>query len=275
MAHEPMSERVRDVGDGLILAFPQGDTRIEGKRLETVELFFFRVSSAARYFQRYTALGNITSGSTSPTDGYDYLGDTGVGTGSDIFRVEEDDWHLLHFGFGTSHPDLQVFSTVSAKSNGDPAIDRTGSAEDIVPGTDDRGWVASPHIENIYDPPALTERVSFKNNSDGEFLEWAFHNDGPNTLSGGDLELFFTGRGYKVMPVPDREMQDLMLEMALRRPRDPVIDSIYHQVGGVGAYTLGTNEPDSWNDMDSFKRTFRVDDLPGQGRRATPGMQAD
>lgn len=273
MAHEVMSERVRDVGDGLILAFPFGDTTVEGKSIDSVRLFFFRVSSQTRYFQRYTALGNIASGNTTPTNGYDFLGDTGVGSGDDLFRIEDDDWHLLHFGFATSHPDLQVFRAVSPQANGEPALDRSGSDEDITPGTDDRGWVAQPQIDDKYDPPAITERVSFRNDSDGEFLEWAFHNDGGATLSGADLELFFTGRGYKVMPVTDRRLQDLMLEMALRRPADPLVDTVMHQVGGVDAYTLGTNEPSQWEDIDEFKRIFDVGDLPsgGGGERATQG----
>lgn len=256
MVHERMSERVRDVGDGLILSFPIADTEVADKDLKTVRMYFFRVSSETRYFQRYTSLSNIGSGNTSPASGYDFLGDSGVNSGSDIFRMETDDWHLMHFGMATNHPDLQVFYAVSPRSNGNAAQDRNGTSEDIVPGTDDRGWFASVQIDDRYDPPAFTERVAFRNDSDGEFLQFAFHNDGNATLSGNELNLFFTGGAYKVQPVTDQKVQDLMLQMAQSRPEDPLIDTIIHQVGGVSPYTLGSEEPGDWEDVRTEGRPF-------------------
>lgn len=262
MAHERISDRVRDVGDGLILAFPIDTTDVAGQRdLRTTKLFFFRVASETRYFQRYTSLANITSGSTTPTNGYGFLGGTGVDSGSDIFRVENDDWHVMHFGFSPVNPNLQVFQAVSPNANGDPAQDRNGQGEDIVPGTDDRGWITTPQITDFYDPPAATERVSFRNDRDGEFLLWAFFNDGSSTLSGGDLDLLFSGRGYKLQPITDREQQDLMMRMAMSRPSDPAIDTILHQVGGVNEYTLGSEEPDEWQDVAGMTRTMNVTEM--------------
>lgn len=259
MAHETISERVRDVGDGIILAFPIEKTEVAGNnQLQTTRLYFFRVASETRYFQKYTSLSSISSGSTSPTNGYDYLGDTGVGSGDDIFRISTDDWHLMHFGFATAHPDLEVFKAVSPNANGDPAQDRTGQGEDIVPGTDDRGWYSQKQIADQFDPPAFTERVSFRNDKDGEFLLWAFHNDGGSALSGSQLDLYFTGRGYKLQPVTDPEVQDLMLREAMMQRRDPEIDTILHQVGGVNEYTLGSEEPDDWGETNGLSRTFNV-----------------
>lgn len=263
MAHELMSERVRDVGDGLILAFPITDTTIAGEAINTTRLYFFRVGSETRYFQRYSSLSNITSGSSTPTNGYGWLGDTGVDSGSDIFRMSTDDWQVMHFGFGTTHPDLQVFQAVSPVANGNPAQDRTGQGEDITPGTDDRGWVASPQITDKYDPPAFTERVAFRNDRNGEFLLWAFYNDGANTLSGAELDLFFTGRGYVTQPVTDSDVQDEMLRMAQQRPSDPTIDTVLHQVGGVTDYQLGTEEPDSWGETPEMQRDVNADELAG------------
>lgn len=268
MPHEVMSERVRDIGDGLILAFPIEDTSVANQsEIETTCLYFFRVGSETRYFQKYTSLANISGDGTTPASGFDFLGDSGVGSGSDIFRVENDDWHLMHFGVGTEHPDLEVFHAVNPRANGNPAQERNGTGEDIVPGTDDRGWYSSKQIADKFDPPAFTERVSFRNDKDGEFLRWAFHNDlSGTTLSGNDLNLYFTGRAYKVQPITDPETQDTMLEMALQRPDNPEIDTIMHQVGGVTNYTLGSEEPDSWGEVDGLVRTFDVDGL-GQGGR--------
>lgn len=284
MAHATMSERVRDVGDGLILAFPIADTEVAGATVETVRLYFLRIGAETRYFQKYTALANIAAGNTTPTTGYGYLGDTGVDTGDDIFRIETDDWHLMHFGVGTSHPDLEVFYAVSPRANGDPAQDRTGTGEDITPGTDDRGWISEVHIPDRYDPPAFTERVAFRNDDSGEFLQWAFHNDGGAQLAGNELDLYLTGRGYKTQPVTDPETQDLMLQMALSRPADPVLDTIIHSVGGITQYTLGTEEPDEWKTVrqqdPGMSRTFTIDEFPprppgsppdrGRQRAATP-----
>lgn len=273
MPHEVMSERVRDVGDGLILAFPITDTTVAGQTIRTVRLYFFRVGSQTRYFQRYQSLSSINSGSTTPTSGYDFLGDTGVGSGSDIFRIQNDDWHLMHFGVGPSHPDLQVFHAVNPNANGNPAQERDGENEDITPGTDDRGWYSMKQIDDKYDPPAFTERVSFRNDRDGEFLRWAFFNDGPNQLSGSDLDLFFTGRGYKVQPVTRQQVQNTMLDMALRRPDEPVIDTIMHQVGGINTYTFGSEEPDSWGDVD-FTQDFNIENLSPGGGQAGGGRRA-
>lgn len=267
MSHETMSERVRDIGDGLILAFPITQTQVANQSgLDTTRMYFFRVARETRFRQKYTSLANIAGDGTTPSSGYDWLGDTGVNSGSDIFRIETDDWHLQHFGVGTNHPDLEVFYAVSPDANGNPAQDRTGDGEDITPGTDDRGWYSSKEISDQWDPPAFTERVAFKNNQNGEFLHWAFHNDlSSTTLSGSDLHLFFTGRGYKVQPVTNGAMQDTMLEMALRRPDDPEIDTIMHTVGGVNTYTLGSEEPDSWGEVEEMTRDFNVQAIAGGG----------
>jgi hypothetical protein len=267
-----MSERVRDNGDGLILAFPTQKTTVEGEELQTTRLYFFRVGSHTRYFQRYTALSSINSGNSTPGGGgFDFLGDTGVGSGSDIFRVETDDWHAMHFGVGLEHPDLHVWHAVSPNSNGNPGQDRTGTDEDIDTTTDDRGWYSSKQIEDRYDPPAFTERVSFRNSSNrtGEFLQWAFHNDGAGTLSGSDLDLLFTGRSYKLQPVTSQETQREMLEMALRQPDNPTIDTVMHQVGGVNNYRLGSEEPDSWGDIPEMRMTVNVQELTS-GPSAAP-----
>lgn len=276
---ETISERVRGVGDGLVLGFPIETADVAGQTIDTVRLYFFRVASETRYFQRYTQLSSITSGSTSPTNGYDYLGSSGVGSGDDIFRESTDDWHLLHFGFATSHPDLQVFSGVSPSANGNPAQDRTGQGEDIVPGTDDRGWFSQRQIDDQYDPPVETELVSFRNDNDGEFLQWGFFNDGSSTLSGEDLDLYLTGRGYKLQPVVNADMQTLMLQTALASMPEPRLDTIYHQVGGVNNYTLGTEEPSAWRDVreseEAFTTTFNLEDVgppwPGIGRGGSGG----
>lgn len=260
-----MSDRVRDVGDGLILAFPLTNTQVAGQTIRTTRLYFFRVSSETRYFQRYTSLGNITSGSTTPATGFQFLGDSGVNSGSDIFRIENDDWHVMHFGLVPANPNLLVYTAVSPDSNGNPAQERTGTDEDIVPGTDDRGWYSSRQVDDVYDPPKFTERVSFRNDKDGEFLQWAFWNDGPNTLSGGDLDLLITGGGYKVQPVTRNAVQNVMLENALSRPEDPEIDTILHQVGGVNEYTLGTEEPDEWGEVENLTRDFNAGSLPLPG----------
>jgi len=70
---QAMSDRVRDVGDGLILGFPISTTEVAQQDLETVRLYFFRVSSQTRYFQKHTSLSSINSGNTSPSNGFDLV----------------------------------------------------------------------------------------------------------------------------------------------------------------------------------------------------------
>lgn len=268
---ELISDRIRDVGDGLVLGFPIETADVANQQINTVRLYFFRVASQTRYFQRYTSLSDIASDATTPLNGYDYLGNTGVGSGDDIFRISTDDWHLMQFGFATAHPDLHVYTAVSPASNGNPAQDRTGQGEDITPGSDERGYFDLAHIDDQYDPPADTERLSFRNDKDGEFLQWAFYNDGDNTLSGGDLDFYLTGRGYKLQPVVEEEMQTVMLQSALASPNTPTMDTVYTQIGGLTNYTFGTEEPEGWGTVresePAFTTTFNLEDVgPPWGR---------
>jgi len=251
MSHETMSERVRNIGDGLILAFPVDEAEVSGQTINTMRLYFFRVAEKTRYYQEYTSLSSIAGNSTTPSSGYGYLGDSGVDSGSDIFRVESDDWRVMHYGVGTNHPDLRVFNAVDPKANGNPAQSRTGSGEDITPGSDARGFYTGKQIADRYDPDSFTERVAFRNSSNntGQFLLWAFENPTSSQLAGNDLTLYFTGGGYTLQPVVDPDVQETMLRMSQTRPDEPAIDTIMHVVGGITNYNLGSQEPDSWKDV--------------------------
>lgn len=258
MEEQTMSDRTLGVGDGLILGVPEAEVNAAGQKIKSVNLYFFWVGSRNRYFRKYTNLSSITSGSTAPsgTGTYDYLGDSGVGSGTDVFQMYSYDWRVLHFGFAARSPDLQIWKAVSPKGNGEPSEDRKGNDEDIVPGTDNRGWYSRRQVSNLYDPPASTERVAFRNDKQGQFLQWAFYNDGPNTLSGSELDLFFTGAGYWLQPVTQQEVADEMLESALSSSGESDIRTIYHQVGGLQDYNLGTQTPKSWEEVQKSTPAF-------------------
>lgn len=250
-----ISDRLLGLGGGLIITFPQSTVDVEevgGEQLASVRAYFFRVSRAEElFYEPYTQVGSINGGNTVPAGGgFDYLGDTGVGSGDDIFRVDRDDWHVYHFGVGARNPDLRVYYSVDPQANADRAFEWQTNDQDVVPG-DDRGYYDGRRVRDRFDPPAITERVSFRNDSSGEFLQWAFEADAD--LSAGDTELLFTGKAYKLLPITDRQTQDAMLAEAQRDPAthpNPQTEFpvTRHHVGGIQTWSLGTLKPDEWND---------------------------
>lgn len=266
---ETIDDRVRDVGDGLIIAFPltgeSGDTIIGGRSLATVQAYFFRVARANRYYQEYTQIGALNADTNANNGNFAFLGDTGLDTGNDILRVEEDDFHVTHFGYGTLDPNFRVYEAVSPAQGGTHAINRDGQGDFVSVG-DDRGFITSRDIDDARDPPAETERISFRNDDDGEFLQFGFRADGQQ-VADGNTDLLLSGRGYRLLPVRSGEMQDIMLEMALTRPETPEIDTIITQVGGISDYRLGSEEPDEWGNSFARTLTFGL----GEGRSGASG----
>lgn len=264
-----MLERVRDPGHGFIIGFPTTNTeRRTGDgtfNLDTLEAYFFRVAKSQRFYYEYDQLGSFTDGETRD---FDYLGSGGLGSGDDILRVGEDDFHVYHFGFAPESPDLNVYTAVNPSSSSDKALARRGRDIGPQPG-DPSGFFNTRRADSAYDPPAETERVSFRNDKDGEFLEFAF--EATDDIAAGNDTLYLTGRGYKLLPVTDTETQEKMVEVvAGNNIEDSSLPTIITQVGGLGDYELGTERPDNWTD--AFSRRLDYTKVGVSGRSTSPGQ---
>lgn len=250
---ETISDRLRSHGQGLIVGFPEGgENSVDGKRVETLEAYFFRVAEVQDMYIPYDQVGmddGLTSGESLD---FNYLGDDGLGAGDDVLRVGEDDFHMYHFGVVPQDPALRMYYTVSPSSESNDALSRRGREFPDPLDTDARyrGYMTRGMSPSIYDPGADTERVSFRNDKDGEFLQFGFYAEDDITEEGSTLHI--VGRGYKVHPVTEESVQDKMLETVTAQDDEADIPTVLTQVGGLSTYNLGTETPDGWDS--SFKR---------------------
>ncbi len=246
-----IQSRLRDPGHGLVIAMAL-EEKIKANRqvTETYKGWFFKVTKTAPFYYNYDALSAFADGESSD---FDYLGDGGHGTGEDILRNEIDDYHVLHFGYAPEHPSLRVYENVSPSSAPNRASDREGEPDFPDPTVPDpAGYIDSKRIDSQYAPPETTERVSFRNDDDGEFLQFGFHAE--DSISADNAILHLTGAGYKLAPVTDTALQDEMVEIVTDNTPQQSTNApptVMTTVGGIGTFRLGTNEPDDWDDSHS------------------------
>jgi len=245
-----MDDRVRDAGEGLIVAFPEKNASIEGESLDTLKAYFFKVAEQQRFYYRYSDLGSFNAGESSD---FAYLGDTGHGTGDDVLRMHNDDFHVLHFGVGLESTDLRVYEKVDPSSGSNTALDYSGSSDNADPTVpSDFGYYNGAMVDDRYNPNAFTERVAFRNDKEGEFLQYGFYADDALTTTESDLHL--VGRGYKLLPVTDSDTQDKM-QRAINVPDDQAeVPTTLVIEGGLEQYNPGTQTPDDWSD--AFAQTL-------------------
>lgn len=258
MATTRISNRVLDIGGGLILAFPSQDIqtdRVAGS-LSTVRAYFFRVSRPQDLNYEYEELPAMDEGDTLEPD---YLGVEGHGEGDDVFLIDDDDFHMYHFGYSPIHPDLRVYHSLDPVSDVLDAFDYSDTGLGHPSVGDDRQFTTQRRIPQLYDPPALTERVSFRNDSDGEFLQWGF--EAQSDLSESETDIVFTGRGYKTIPISDDEMQRDMLREAATEQEEKYTDFPVRMVmvGGTQKYQLGSQTPDQWSS--DFRQTIDLETI--------------
>jgi len=106
-----MSDVTLGPGDNLVIVFPEGnDARIEMEKggilgVPYGRAFFFKVVLASQLRFHYDLFDTLAA--LTGLD-YDYLGDTGHGTGNDILRIQDDDWWIYHFGYSPLQDSLRV-----------------------------------------------------------------------------------------------------------------------------------------------------------------------
>lgn len=245
---ENMSDRVRDPGHGLIIGMStEENVSANRQTVQTYKAYFFKVTKSAPFYYFWDELGALNSGQSSD---YTYLGDSGHGVGEDVLRVEEDDFIAYQFGYAPEDPNLRVYEAVSPAGTPNRALDRQGEPtypDPTTPATSD--YFMSRFTEDKYDPPASTERVSFRNDDDGQFLQFGFYADAD--VDAANAALHLVGRGYQLVPVTDTGTQDQMLSLVTGEQNATEADApptVMTTVGGLPTFKLGTERPDEWDD---------------------------
>lgn len=253
-SHGTMSDRVRDVGEGLIVAFPSKKASLVGETIQALEGYFFKVSVSERFYYEYTQLGAFNNGDSLD---YGYLGDTGHNAGDDVLRLYNDDFHAYHFGVGLESTDLRVYEKVDPSSVGNNGLDYAGQDGSPDP-TDPSSWgyYNGAMVEDKYDPDSFTERVGFRNDRSGEYNQFGFYAD--DAIASGNANLHLVGRAYKLLPVQDSDERDSMLD-AIHQPDDDAdIPTTLVASGGMGNFDPGTQLPDEWDNTFSEVLTFNT-----------------
>ena len=213
MTRKYMSDLLLDAGDNLVLIFPQAnDARIDiGPQGEVgVPLgraFFFKVSTASRLIRKYDLFSTLAA-LTGVT--YNYLGDTGHGTGSDVLRISEDDWWAYHFGYSPLQDWLRVYRRMGAQAHetGWEYVTPDRPDPTATPG-DPYGFIRGAEVYNYFDPTAETETVSFRNDKAGQLWQFGLYNEHPDLLI--DPEMLLVGKAYRLLPIVTEEIMSKVL----------------------------------------------------------------
>jgi hypothetical protein len=250
---EPMSERTQDVGQGLIVGFPHEGNTVEMPNNETVDVYdayFFRIAKAHRFYWHYDQLGDFSAG-----ESYDYgfLGDSGqsdnaASPGNDILRIENDDFLVYHVGIGLETYDLRVYNKLGpAKQYREVDHDNQGQPDPTSDGN--FGYYSGRQTRgDRYDPPAMTERLAFRNDNSGEIIQFGFRAE--SALTASETDLHIVGKTYELLPVLDDETQDKMLADVVGEVDEPDIPTIMVTEGdAVQTYRVGSSLPQDWDSL--------------------------
>jgi len=234
-----LSDRLLEVGGGLIVAFPQDDG-LRG--------YFFKVTGYTPFLYKYTQLGAMAAGTGTS---FDYLGESGLGSGQDILRIERDDFHVYHIGITPINPNLRIYKTVSPLGDAISALDRKKSTDWAVPsqGTD-YDFYTGKQAGDVYDPEVVAENLIFRAGSDddGKSFQFGFYAE-QNITAAGNI-LYLVGRSYKLKPITDRSVQQKMLnEIKKTHPDEKVI---LIPIGGLRTINLNKFVPNRWEKAGNY-----------------------
>lgn len=263
-----ISDRVLGHGEGLIVAFPtQNVQKIQAgpQSIPTVRAYFFRIAKVQKYRWTYSQL---TSFNDAESLDYNYLGDTGHGTGDDVLRLEGDDFKVYHVGFGLHSPDLRVYEKIDP-ANPNRAVDHNNQSDPDPTAPSAFGYYDGKQQDDTFDPPAHTERLSIRSQRQGQFLQFGFYAENAITDANADIEII--GKTYELAPVLNPQEQAYLLQqnLARRAGKTPDLKTIKIQVGGIFTYEIGEALPDGWVDLQpDIYQDLTYKDLvgsPGQG----------
>jgi hypothetical protein len=189
------------------------------KRME-FELYFFR-TARVHPIERVYVLPELAPNEIKT---FTYLGESGLGTGDDIFKMsEERPFRILHFGIGVYPENVKVWRqqpagyTMTGWSKATPT--KEGDPIDYFDG----------NLSPFQEPTIASETLMWYKGS----LYMAFRNDEPVSVT---PKLRILGAGYDVWLITDKGLADKMVK--------GVIPCRFISVGGLyeGQYTV----PEEW-----------------------------
>lgn len=253
MDMQTIEERVLGLGDYLLITLntERGDNKPH-QGLSSPEVWVFRVSRVFKKFsKRYSELPTVGAGESLD---FDYLGNEGHGEGDDILRVEDDDFHIMHFGFAPESLELKIWWKLSTMLKGGTSVDREDPSGYSDVGTD-FDYIDGTMIKDIRNPPKITEMVSFRGNTqkgqdEGQTVQFAFENVADVDI---DPLLWLRGASYKVVPVEDEDDRKHIIRESLKVEKDREIDLTNVKIGGIYSYRTGKIIPEGWQEAGNFE----------------------
>ena len=235
-----ISEVLLNAGDNLVVLFPEENTAEVniGKQgaigVPLARAYFFKVSVASRLVRIYDLFDPL-----APQTGvtYNYLGDTGHGSGNDILRLSEDDWWAYHFGYSPLQDSLRVYRRIGNQPNETGWEYVTPDRPDPTRG-DPYGFIRGVEVEDYYDPPVKTETLAFRNDKAGQLWQFGLYNEHPELTI--DPAILIVGKAYRLIPIVDKSV---MLKILYG---EPGYQRRMITIDGVRAYREEAYIPREW-----------------------------
>jgi hypothetical protein len=193
---------------------------IDVRKNPTFEMYFFRITRTYPMERTYT-LSEMTPGQLID---FTYLGENGLGSGDDIFKmVEERPFRILHFGIGVYPRNLKVWKQQPA------GFTVTGWNRKVPTKAGDPYDYFDGNLSPFDEPTRISETVMWYKGS----VYFAFRNDETYSVI---PRLHILGAGYDTWQITDRSLADKMVK--------GVIPCRFISVGGLAEiqYTV----PDEW-----------------------------
>ena len=233
----PILEAILDENQNLALILP----RVIAKEPQ-FELYFFRTQRRGGLHRTYDSeLEEIPVGETVD---FNFLGETGVGTGDDILTVwDERPFRIPHFAWGIRPGEIWWYKSIPAD------VPQTGWAYKIPPKVADKRDYIPGYLSPYDKPTVATECVLYQKLSTHIGLK----NDAGRPIR---PSLRLLGASYDTLPITDSRVVDKMIA--------GIIPCRFITVGGLRMFTYDVPEPWKGNEVTVDKAT--IERVLGGGR---------
>ncbi len=248
----PISQRVLSPGDNLVILFPR-TVGSGADRYDVADAWVFVVALARNFTLDYRQLPAIAAGNGLD---YDYLGDGGHGSGNDVLRIVNDDWHVYHFGLAPADPNLRVYVQIDP-SGVQTALDYESTTQASPTAGSDFDYFSSKEMKNVFDPE--NEFIAFRNKKEGKFYKWGFYAEADVSANS---PLYLRGRGYKLLPVLEKDKRLEVIDELRKTPEKQDVKTIAVLVGGIKPYNIGTHLPKAWREKQNYE-TLTLQEITG------------
>jgi hypothetical protein len=252
---ERMSDRLLDIGENLIVAFPVKEYDVPISETKTISAqtslcYVFRVSAWYPFYYEWDKLGALSKGGYS---GLNYLGETGHGSGDDILRIERDDFQVYHVFLAPDDPNVRIYRSISPVGSVLSALDRKVSSDlaSVSSGSKFDCYTGKQVVDK-FNPTSIAENLVFRAGSSdsGKSFQWGFYaiESIPSTYT-----FYLIGRSYKLIPVTDETMRKKIIIESMLPADKQERRTISITIGGLAKpnFSLSKFVPDDWDIVDN------------------------